>query len=166
MNNKKIKIFTAVALSLVAVSALFLLALLLFGVIGDSVESLDSSSNDLGQGIAYGCAVATTLVVILFALIVKAVSLGVGALSCIAKKRKASIVTASVFACVMAVLSAILGVLAIASYSGLTTKGSLAISVHGALIFALVTDLFWIAVAVCRAVVLSKRSKAEKPEQN
>ena len=166
MNNKKIKIFTAVALSLVAVSALFLLALLLFGVIGDSVESLDSSSNDLGQGIAYGCAVATTLVVILFALIVKAVSLGVGALSCIAKKRKASIVTASVFACVMAVLSAILGVLAIASYSGLTTKGGLATTVYCALIFALVTDLFWIAVAVYRAVALSKQSKAEKPEQN
>ena len=89
-----------------------------------------------------------------------------GALSCIAKKRKASIVTASVFACVMAVLSAILGVLAMASYSGLTTKGGLATTVYCALIFALVTDLFWIAVAVYRAVALSKQSKAEKPEQN
>ncbi len=161
MNNKKIKIFTAVALSLVALSILFILVLLLFGTIGDSVKPLDSSSNDLGQGIAYGCAVTTTLVVILFALMVKAVSLGVGALSCIAKKRKASIVTASVFACVMAIFSALLGVLAIATYSGLTTYGDLAATVYCALIVALVTDLFWIAVAVYRAVALSKQAKRE-----
>ncbi len=169
MQNKKLKIASIVALSLVALSLLFTFLLMVLGVYGDSIKALESSgdtSQNLGDGIGHGCATAIIAMFIIFALLVKLVSLIVGLSSCIAKKKIASIVTASVFACVLAILSAVFGVFNLISYIDLAANNIQATLIFVALILAPLTDLLWLAVAISRAVLLSKEAKRLKAEEN
>ncbi len=167
MQNKKLKVASIVALSLVALSILFTFLLMVLGVYGDSIKALESSgdpSQNLGDGIGHGCATVIIAMFIIFALLVKLVSLIVGLSSCLAKKKIASIVTAAVFACVLAVISAVFGIINVISYIDLAANNIQATLIFVALILAPLTDLLWLAVAISRAVILSKEAKLLKTE--
>lgn len=163
MNNKKIKTLCTIALSLVAFSLLFTFALLLFGVYGDSIiknESTGGSNQDIGQGIALACTISIHLVTVVFALIVKSVALIMGFSSCFSKKKKSVIVTA-VFACIIAALSLIISTFAALVYPDIASSNFNAAICYIAFILMPLTDVFWIIVAILRAVYLSKRQKTD-----
>ena len=163
MQNKKLKTASIVALSLVAFSLIFTFLLLLFGVYGDSIKSFESpggdSSENLGASIGYGCSVAVHAVAVVFALLVKLVSCIIAFSSCFARKKKASIVTAAVFTCIIAGVSIFCGILVLCGYPAIVGTGINVLLVWGALILAPLTDLLWLAVAISRAVILSKNAK-------
>lgn len=162
--GRKFKIISAVALSLVGASLLYAFLLLVFKVYSGSIKSLDNSSGTMGEAIGHGCSVVVHVVAICFTLIVKAVGLLVGFTSCFAKKRKASIITASVFTCVIALLSAFCGIVVFVWYFPLAGTNINAVLTWIALILMPITDLLWTAVAIYRAVVLSKQAKQVKKE--
>lgn len=169
MNSKKLKLITLISLILVALSIVFTFALLALGIYGESLippptDTGDASQN-LGAGIAFGCATTVSILVIVFALIVKLASLIVGISTNFARRKKASIATGGAFACIFAVLSLFLGFVAISSYSAIADNNFNAILIYSALIFALATDLLWLIVAILRAVFFAKEAKKQKIEQ-
>ena len=158
MDGKKIKIITIVSLGLVAFSVIVTLVLLYSGLFGKAFANYESTGNT-SIDISNGCARGVVSVVVLFAVWCKVASLLVGGLSCIAKKRRLSIATASIFACIMAVLSALIGIFAFASFVPLAGSDGYAVFAYFALILMPLTDLFWFGVAIYRAVKLSKALK-------
>lgn len=158
MDGKKIKIITIVSLSLVAFSLIATWVTMRLELFGKAFEIYENTG-DPSIDISNGCARAVISVVVLFAVIVKALNLFISGLSCIAKKRKLSIVTASIFACIMSALSAVVGVFAFASFVPLAGSDGYAVLVGCVLLLMPLTDLFWFGVAIYRAVKLSKALK-------
>ena len=151
MDGKKIKIITIVSLSLVAFSLIatwLTMRLALFSKALPNYEDIDNT-----------CGTILISVFALFALGVKAINLFISGLSCIAKKRRLSIVTASIFACIISALSAIVGVLTFASFVQLAGTDGYAVLVGCVLLLMPLTDLFCVVVAIYRAVKLSKMAK-------
>ena len=162
MNNKKLKTASIIALSLLAGSIVYAFVLLLFGVYGNSLITVgngEGSSSDMGQNIGLACSISIHIVIVAFALIVKFLNLVLGFSSCFARKRKGSIITAAVFTCIIALISALIGSFVLFSYFPISANNGNSILMCVAFVLMPLTDLLWVSVAIARAVILSKEVK-------
>jgi hypothetical protein len=157
MDGKKIKIITIVSLSLVAFSAIFTQVIRTWGIFSKAFVGYDNATDELIAPIT--CAAAIIAVIVTFAVFVKALNVLVGVLSCRAKRSKTSIVTASIFACIITALSAFVGVYVFVLFVLFAGVDGYAVLVGCALLLMPLTDLFWFGVAIYRAVKLSKALK-------
>ena len=167
MNNKKIKLLSGIALGFIALSLLYTLCLLLTGTYGDSIikqPSTGDTSQDLGASIGYACTTGIHLVTITFGLIVKAVALAVGFSSCFTKRKK-SVITAAVFACILALLSAVISAFALSVYPEIASGNFNSVLCYIAFICMPLSDLFLFVVSILRAVYLAKQDKKAKEEK-
>ena len=168
MNNKKIKLLSGIALGFIALSLLYTLCLLLAGTYGNSIimqhPSTGDASQDLGASIGYACTTGIHLVTVTFGLIVKAVALAVGFSSCFTKRKK-SVITAAVFACILALLSAVISAFALSVYPEIASGNFNSVLCYIAFICMPLSDLFWFVVSILRAVYLAKQDKKAKEEK-
>ena len=161
MNVKTSKKLTIIALSVLVLSTAFVLALLFMGTLSNSVKT----SNDMNEGIAIGCTGAVLVVIFLFTLIVKALSIIFGVSSLFVKRKLASILILGVLTCILAIVSLICSTYCVVIFQDIQNGSSSASLMNVGLIRALVSDALWLGSIIFNTATISKSVKETNAEE-
>ena len=155
MNAKISKKITACALAILLLSTIFVLILLFAGTLSNAVKE----SSDMSEGIAIGCTGAVLVIVFLFTVIVKVLSIIFGISSLFVKRKLSAVLVLGVLTCVLAIISLICSIYCLAIFQPIQNGSDSASLMNAGLISAVVSDLFWLVSIILSTIAISKMVK-------
>ena len=161
MNTKTSKKVTIIALIFLILCTAFVLALLFTGTLSASVKT----SEDMDEGIAIGCTGAVIVIVFLFTLIVKGLSIIFGVSSLFVKRKLSSILVLGILTCILAIVSLICSVYCFVIFQDIQNGSPSALLMNSGLVLAVVSDIAWLGSIIFNTIVISKTLKALPDEE-